>query len=155
LALGKLFQSAAIRPGDAALVIGDVTGYAAALAARLAAKVFSLLPPESAPQAGAIGRLLGELGCAGVVIRAGDPAAGLPEQGPFDVVLLVGAVDRVPPALLDQLADRGRLVTVVRERRSGRVTVCERVAGAVGRTTPFDAAMPPLPGLRAEAEFVF
>lgn len=155
LALGKLFQSAAIGAREAALVVGDVTGYAAAVAARLASKVFLLLPPDPAPQAGAVERRLRELGCADVAVRAGDPAAGLPDRAPFDVILLVGAVDRVPQPLLDQLADRGRLVGVVEERRQGRVTVCLKVADAIGRTTPFDAAVPPLPGLRRAAEFVF
>ena len=155
LALGKLLQSAAVAPGDAALVVGDVTGYAAAVVARLAAKTCLLLPPEAAPQVPAVERHLGELGCGDVVVRAGDPAEGLPDRAPFDVVLLIGAVERVPQALLGQLADRGRLVTVVEERRQGRVTVCLKVADAVGRTTPFDAALPPLPGLRPAAGFVF
>jgi protein-L-isoaspartate(D-aspartate) O-methyltransferase len=155
LALGKLLQSAAVAPGDAALVVGDATGYAAAVVARLAARTSLLLPPEAAPQVPAVERQLRELACGEVVVRAGDPAAGMPDRAPFDVVVLVGAVEGVPQALLDQLADRGRLVTVVEERRQGRVTVCLKVADAVGRTTPFDAALPPLPGLRAAAGFVF
>jgi len=155
LALGKLFQSAAVQPGDVVLVVGDVTGYAGAVVARLAAKVLLLLPPEADAQSGAVEQRLGGLGSDNVLIRAGDPAVGLPDQAPFDVIVLVGAVDRVPQELLDQLADRGRLVTVVQERRRGRVTVCLKVGGGVGRTTPFDAALPPLPGLRPAAEFVF
>ena len=87
------------------------------------------------------------------MIQHGLPAQGLPDQAPFDVVLLVGSVDRVPPALREQLAQHGRLVTVVEERHSGRVTVCERVGNAYGRAVPFDAHLPRLPGLPVAQPF--
>ena len=151
LALAKLIQAAEIGPQNVALVIGDGTGYAGAVVSRLAATVFLLLPP--AAPSGEVERLLNELGCENVVIQHGLPAQGLPDQAPFDVVLLVGSVDRVPPALMEQLAQHGRLVTVVEERHSGRVTVCERVGKAYGRAVPFDAHLPRLPGLPVAQPF--
>lgn len=145
LALAKLIQAAEIRPEDVVLVVGDLTGYAAAVVSRLAATVMLLVPPGTDP--GQVERLLNELGCENVVLQPGEPAQGLADQGPFDVVLLVGAVDRVPPALLSQLGQHGRLVAVVEERHSGRVTVFQRVGEAFGRAMPFDASLPRLPGL--------
>jgi protein-L-isoaspartate(D-aspartate) O-methyltransferase len=153
LALAKLVQAARVRPEDVALVIGDTTGYAGAVMSRLAATVFLLLP-ASVP-AGPVEQLLNELGCENVVIQAGEAPRGLPDQAPFDVILLVGSVDAVPESLLAQLAQDGRLVTVVQERRNGRVTLVQRVGAAFGRTTPFDAGVPPLPDLPRAPAFEF
>jgi protein-L-isoaspartate(D-aspartate) O-methyltransferase len=153
LALAKLVQAARVRPEDVALVIGDATGYAGAVMSRLAATVFLLLP-ASVP-AGPVEALLNELGCENVVIQQGDVLRGLPDQAPFDVVLLVGSVESVPQALTAQLAEGGRLSTVVQERRNGRVTVVQRVGAAFGRAAPFDAAVPPLPDLPRAPAFEF
>jgi protein-L-isoaspartate(D-aspartate) O-methyltransferase len=153
LALAKLVQSAEPRPEDVALVVGDVTGYAAAVLSRLTATVFLLVPPSVAT--GAIEALLGELGCDNVVLIQGDAAAGHPAQAPFDVVLLVGSVPSIPAALLEQLADQGRLAAVVEKGRSGKVTLARKVHGAIGRLTPFDAQVSRLPGLKVEPGFQF
>lgn len=153
LALAKLAQTAEPQPGDVALVIGCDTGYAAAVLSRLVATVFLLVPPRL--DGAAIERLLAALGCDNVVLQAGEPRHGLAAQGPFDVILLGGAVPEVPQALLDQLGEGGRLVAVVGHGRIGKVTLCRKVGGAIGRLTPFDAAIPPLPELRAAPAFVF
>ena len=153
LELAKLVQAARVRPEDVALVIGDATGYAGAVVSRLAATVFLLLP--ATVPAGPVEALLNELGCENVVIQQGGVLQGLPEQAPFDVILLVGSVEAVPETLQAQLAEGGRLSTVVQERRNGRVTVVQRVGAAFGRTTPFDAGVPPLPDLPRTPAFEF
>jgi protein-L-isoaspartate(D-aspartate) O-methyltransferase len=153
LALAKLIQAAAPRAGDVALILGCDTGYGAAVLARLVDTVFLLVPPRLDGEP--IERRLAEVECANVVLQPGEPRQGLPAQAPFDVILLAGAVPAVPQTLLDQLAEGGRLVAVVEEGRAGKVVLCRKVAGAIGRLTPFDAAIPPLPELRAEPAFVF
>jgi protein-L-isoaspartate(D-aspartate) O-methyltransferase len=153
LALAKLVQAAAPRPADVALVLGCDTGYGAAVLARLVDTVFLLVPPRLDGEA--IERRLAEIECNNVVLQPGEPRHGLPAQAPFDVILLGGAVHEVPRALLDQLAEGGRLAAVVQEGRAGKVTLCRKVGGAVGRLTPFDAAIPPLPELQPEPAFVF
>jgi protein-L-isoaspartate(D-aspartate) O-methyltransferase len=153
LALGKLLQAAEPQPNDVALVVGDATGYAAAILSRLVATVFLLVPPGSAPEA--TEALLGGLGCDNVVQQPGEAEQGHPAQAPFDLILLVGSVPAIPPALLDQLADQGRLAAVVEHGRSGKVTVARKINGAVGRLTPFDARIFRLPGLRTETGFRF
>lgn len=153
LALAKLLQAAEPRPESVALAVGDATGYAASVLARLVATVF-LLAPEGV-DTGPIEALLGELGCDNVVVRGGDGVAGYPAQAPFDVILLAGSVPELPQALLDQLADGGRLTAVVEHGRSGKVTVARKVGGAIGRLTPFDAQITRLPGFRRDAGFQF
>jgi protein-L-isoaspartate(D-aspartate) O-methyltransferase len=153
LALAKLLQAAEPRPENVALVVGDLTGYAAAVLSRLVATVFLLVPDETST--GAIEALLSELGCENVVLQTGSAEAGYPAQAPFDLVLLVGSVPALPPALMDQLADQGRLAAVVEHGRSGKVTIVHKVNGAIGRLTPFDAQVHRLPGLRIETGFKF
>lgn len=153
LALAKLIQAAAPQPGDVSLVIGCDTGYAAAVLSRLVATLFLLAPGRE--QARSTEELLADLGCDNVVLQTGDPHAGLPGQAPFDVVLLAGSVERVPQALLDQLGEGGRLAAVVNQGRVGKVTLFRKLGGVVGSTTPAEASLPPLAGLRPEPAFVF
>jgi protein-L-isoaspartate(D-aspartate) O-methyltransferase len=151
LALAKLLQTAAPRGDDVALSLGCDTGYGAAVLSRLVATVFLLVPPRL--DGAAIEARLGEIGCDNVVLQPGDPRQGLSAQAPFDAIVLGGSVPEVPRRLLDQLGEGGRLVAVVNQGRIGRVTLCRKVGGVVGRLTPFDAAIPLLPELRPEPAF--
>ena len=153
LALAKLVQTAAPGPHDVTLVVGDVTGYATAVLSRLAGSVFGLLP-DAASLETVRGRLA-ELGDANVALDQGVAHLGLPDRAPFDLILLVGSVPAVPPALADQLGAGGRLVGVVEHGRSGKVTLLRKVHGAVGRVTPFDAQIHRLPGLALQPAFTF
>lgn len=153
MGLGKMLQAVEPRSSDVALVIGDVTGYTAAVLSRLVATVFLLVPPGTSSEA--IEGVLNGLGCDNVVLQTGEVTAGLPAQAPFDLILLVGTVPTIPPALLDQLSEQGRLGAVVEHGRSGRITVARKVNGVIGHLTPFDARMPRLFGLRVEPGFQF
>ncbi len=153
LALAKMLQAAMVRPDDVALVVGCDTGYTAAVLGRLAATVFLLLGDDTAGTA--VDELISELGVENVVVQQGDPAKGLPSQAPFDVILLAGSVRVIPRSLLEQLSEGGRLVAVVRETHAGKVTLCRKVHGAIGRVTPFDADVPELVALRPPPSFVF
>lgn len=95
-------------PGDRALDVGTGSGYAAALLAELGAEVVGIeLLPELAERAR---RALAVAGHPEVEVRVGDGRLGAPDRAPFDVIGVAAATDEVPPALLDQLADGGRLV---------------------------------------------
>ena len=153
LALAKLLQTAAPAAGDVALVVGDITGYATAVLARLAGSVFCLLPPDEAQ--GPVEARLSETGATNIALAQGAPAGGLPQRAPFDLILLVGSIPTVPAALVEQLGAEGRLVGVVEHGRSGRVTLVRKIHGALGRVTPFDAQIHRMPGLAREPAFSF
>ena len=99
--------------------------------------------------------MLQGLGAANVAVVAGPLVEGAPLLAPFDVILLDGAVDSVPPAIIEQLAEGGRLVAVIRAPGIGRATLLTRQAGIVASRVAFDAAVPHLPGFEAAAAFVF
>ncbi len=154
LVLARLIQAAQIKPQEVVLLLGCTTGYAGAILARLAATVILVQPDQAAAQQ--VETLLDEQGVDNVVVTvSADPSAGQPSQAPFDVILLVGAVDAVPPALREQIGEGGRLVAVIDDDRVGKGTVFTRLHGVIGRQVLFDARIPRLPGPAARAEFAF
>jgi len=154
MVLARLLNDSPIEAGDVVLVVGSVTGYACAVAARVAATVVGLeSDDELAAQAEST---LQAMGVDNAVIVRGDLRQGAARQGPYNVILINGAVEEIPQAILDQLADGGRLATVMRDRPGmGKATLFERFGDAWGRRTLFDAATPILPGFARERGFVF
>jgi protein-L-isoaspartate(D-aspartate) O-methyltransferase len=101
-------QAAHLNAGDKVLEIGTGSGYQAAILALAGAKVFSMeIIPELADKARAD---LFRLGIHNVVIRVGDGHAGWAEQAPYRAIIVTAAPEQTPPALLEQLADGGRLI---------------------------------------------
>ncbi len=104
-------EAVAVSPGERALEIGGGTAYQAALLAHLGARVLAMEKnPRLADEARA--RLM-RLGYLNVEMLTGDGSEGLAERAPFDVIVLSAGTPAVSPTLLDQLADRGRLVAPV------------------------------------------
>jgi protein-L-isoaspartate(D-aspartate) O-methyltransferase len=90
------------------LEVGTGSGYQAAVLARLAREVFTIeIKPVLHERAA---RLLAGLGLRNVTAVAGDGYYGIPSAAPFDAIMITAAVDHVPPPLLAQLVDGGRLV---------------------------------------------
>ncbi len=97
--------------GAKVLEVGTGSGYQAAVLAALGAEVYSIeIIPELAEQAREV---LRATGYEEVRVRTGDGYAGWPEEAPFDAILVTAAPDHVPPALIGQLAENGRLVIPV------------------------------------------
>lgn len=96
------------QPADRVLEIGTGSGYQAAVLAELVAEVFTIEIVE--PLACRAGAELQRLGCQNVHWRIGDGFAGWPEAAPFDAVIVTCAPLQVPPPLIKQLKDGGRLI---------------------------------------------
>ena len=150
----KLLQAAEILETDRVLVVGAATGYAAAVAARLAATVTAT---ESDSALVARGKeILGKLGLEGkVTFQTAEAAAGDPAGAPYDVIILNGATEVVPDKLYGQLREGGRLLGVFAMTRPPRAMIVRRSHGEFGTRPLFDAAAPVLPGLERAPEFVF
>jgi protein-L-isoaspartate(D-aspartate) O-methyltransferase len=104
-------EAAHIQPADVVLEVGTGSGYQTALLAELAAEVFSV---ERFPSlAGMAQWRLAHLHYSNVVVVVGDGSLGYPQCAPYDAIIVSAASPRVPPALVEQLRDGGRLLVPV------------------------------------------
>lgn len=110
---GQLIQALDLEKGNESrvLLIGAGSGYTAALLAQLAADVFAV--ERFNTLTGAIRRRILDLELSNLAVRCGDGLLGWPERGPYDRILLAGAVEDIPDALLGQLGKGGLLVAPV------------------------------------------
>lgn len=150
----KLVQMLKVKDTDVVLDIGCGRGYSSAVLSRLAETVIGLEDAESKLAAKA-GERLSKVGADNAVVVEGVLADGVPGQGPFDVIVVNGAVAKAAPAWLDQLAEGGRMAVIERDGAVGRAKLYTKVDGRIGERTVFDAAPPYLPGFEPEAGFVF
>ncbi len=101
-------DAAGLRGDETVLEVGTGCGYAAAVLAQLCKHVHTVERiPELAEEAR---RRLASLGFDNVTVHVGDGSLGLPGAAPFDAILVPAAAQRLPPPLLEQLADGGRLI---------------------------------------------
>ena len=106
-------DEARLKPDDTVLEIGTGSGYAAAVFAKIAARVFTIERHEGL--ADVARERLDRLGFHNVEVRCGDGTLGWAEHAPFDAIIVAAGGPEVPRALLDQLAIGGRLVIPVGE----------------------------------------
>ena len=150
--LAKMLDAVDIQPDELVLDIGAGHGYSSALAAHLAEAVVALEEvPDLAKEAE---RALAEAGADNVAVVEGPLTDGAPKHGPYDVILVEGAVQHMPETITDQLKDGGRIVAVFLEGTLGVVRVGYRADDQVTWRFSFNAGAPVLPGFEARQAFV-
>lgn len=151
--LARLVQLADLKAGEKVLIIGAGTGYGAAIASRLAGHVTAL--EENAGLIAHARTALSEAGIINVDMVEGSLDAGCAANSPFDVILIEGAVEKLPEKLLAQLADGGRLVAVEGLNLTGVARVHVKTGKAVSARRAFNLAIKPLAAFGAEPAFAF
>ena len=157
LILARMIQAAGIYPQDRVLDVGGAFGYSAALLAGLAAGVVAL-EDAAVLSAGAADRLA-RAGFANVRTMTG-PLDSAGTAGPFDVILVNGAIETGLDGLLASLAEGGRLVAIEARAgdiagRAGRVVLLVKYDGHIGSRPLFSAPATVLPAFRRKPEFAF
>ena len=150
MAIGRMLTEARLRGHERALVIGAATGYSAAILSRLVASVVAV---EEAPELAAFAREA--LAGTGVEVVEGPLEQGHKAGAPYDFILIDGAVESVPQAIVDQIADGGEFSLALIDEGVTRLSVGRVVAGAFGTSAFADAAAAPLPGFRKPRGFIF
>jgi protein-L-isoaspartate(D-aspartate) O-methyltransferase len=144
--LGRLLTEISPQPGERALIVGGGSGYSAAVLSALGVDVV-LLEVDAAladqARANGFGPVSGEL------------ARGYARGAPYDVILIDGAVEQVPDALVAQLADGGRLGTGLVDGSVSRLAVGRKSGEAFGIVSLGDAGIPALPGFARPVAFTF
>jgi len=151
LATGRLLTEAQVRSSDRVLLVGAAGGYAAALLAQLAGSVVAL---ESEDSLVALARdaLAGE---SKVELVQGPLHAGWPDGAPFDLIIVDGAAEQLPDALIAQVKPGGRVLTGVIDRGVTRLAAGRRTEGGFGLIDFQDIECAELPGFRRLRTFTF
>jgi protein-L-isoaspartate(D-aspartate) O-methyltransferase len=157
MVLARLVQLAAVEPKDHVLDIGCATGYSTAVLACLGRRVVGLEPePELAKTAR---RMLRELAIENATIVEGALAAGTPEDGPYDVILLNGSIEEIPASVLGQLREGARLAAILasgaNSARPGKAFLFVKIDGEASGLPHFDAGARALPGFSRAPAFAF
>lgn len=150
LALGRMLSEASPQQGERALVIGAATGYAAAVMERLVASVVAVEEDREL-----IATAQEMLGGSSVNLVQGPLAGGYAAGAPYDLILIDGAVEFIPEAIIEQLVDGGRIATALLDRGVSRIAIGRRAGEGFGIAPLTDRAAAILPGFLKPKTFSF
>jgi protein-L-isoaspartate(D-aspartate) O-methyltransferase len=122
-----MLEALEIKPEDRALEVGTGSGYATALLAELATSVVSM--ERRVTLADQARELLTTLGYRNLKVFAGDGSQGYPDAAPYDAILVSAAAPELPPALVAQLAEGGRMVIPVGQEDSQQLQLIRKQHG--------------------------
>ena len=150
----RLLQELGIKKTDKVLEIGTGSGYMAAL---LAARAEHVVSVEARPEIAEFARQnLERTGVANVSVEVGNGANGWPARGPYDVIVVSGALPALPDALLKQLRLSGRLAAIVGTApvMEAQLVTCS-AEGVYNTVNLFETVVPALDGAEAKPGFSF
>jgi protein-L-isoaspartate(D-aspartate) O-methyltransferase len=149
--LAKMLDFLDIQPGERVMDLGAGLGYGAAIMAALGADVVAV---EEGALATTARQRLDAAGCQAVMVVTARLDKGAPAEGPYDAIILQGAVEAMPEAILSQLKEGGRIGAIFMEGALGVVRIGHKKDGAIAWRYAFNATAPVLPGFEARRTFV-
>lgn len=144
--LGQILNQMQLERGQKALIVGAGTGYSTAVVQAMGLKVKAI---ESDSKLAAVAQGLG-IEVSEAPLEEGDAGGA-----PYDRILIDGAVEFIPDAIIDQLANAGRLGAAMIDRGVTRLVIGRKAAGAFGSFSFGDAGVPVLPGFCRPKAFTF
>ncbi|MBS1300798.1 protein-L-isoaspartate O-methyltransferase [Loktanella sp. SALINAS62] len=149
--LSKMLDALDIQPSEVLLDLGCGLGYSTAVAARLADFVVAV--ESDADMADEAQTNLTEQGIDNAAVLTNPLQDGAAKSAPYDLVMIHGAVEVVPDAILDQLKDGGRIAAIFAEGALGTVRIGIKAHGRVSWRFAFNAGAPVLDGFRKPMAF--
>jgi len=148
---GKMLDAVNIQPDELVLDIGAGFGYSAAVIGKLAEAVVAV---EEIPEIAEVAetRLITQ-GVDNVLVTVAPLCKGDPRFGPYDVVVLEGAIERLPESICPQLKEGGRIVALVRDNVLCRCRLGTKSGQVIHWRNIFDSGAPTLPGFELEESF--
>ncbi|WP_368187207.1 protein-L-isoaspartate O-methyltransferase [Aestuariibius sp. HNIBRBA575] len=150
--LAKMLDGLDVQPDEVVLDLGCGLGYSTALLASLSEFVVGVESDSERAEEGQ--QILSEQGVDNAAIVEGVLAEGAAKSGPYDVIVLQGAVEHLPDAILEQLKDGGRIACLFAEGALGVVRIGYKLDGAVTWRYSFNAGAPVLPGFEKHSAFI-
>lgn len=149
--LAKMLDALDIQPNEIVMDIGCGLGYSSAVIARLAEAVVAVEAVEGFAAEAQI--LLVEHGADNVAVIEGPLSKGAVKHGPYDVIIIEGAVEEMPSSLLDQLNEGGRIGALFMEGALGLCRIGYKIDGEVTWRFAFNASAPVLSEFEREYSF--
>lgn len=147
----KMLDFVDVQPDENILDIGCGLGYSTAVLASLAKFVVAV--EEDEQRADEAQSLLSELNLDQAVVVSGALFEGAAKSGPYDVVIIEGAVEVLPEGITAQIKDNGRVIAIFAEGELGVVRVGYKRDGRLHWRFAFNATAPILPGFEKKPEF--
>ena len=149
--LAKLLDALNISNDELVLDIGSAMGYSSAVIARMAEAVVAV--EENEALSSEAQEALSGAGTDNVILHSGPLADGAAQHGPYDVIVIEGAVEAIPAALIDQLKEGGRIGCLFQEGALGEARIGLKQSGVLSWRMAFNAGAPLLPGFLTEKAF--
>ena len=149
--LAKMLDALDVQNDELVLDLGAGLGYSSAVIARMAQAVVAV--EDDVDRIADAQTILAEHGADNVVLREGSLVDGAAEHGPFDVIVVQGAVGQVPQAITDQLKDGGRIACLFAEDALGVARIGYKIDGDLNWRFAFNAGAPVLAGFERQAAF--
>jgi protein-L-isoaspartate(D-aspartate) O-methyltransferase len=155
MVLARMVQALDLKPSDIALDIGAALGYSTAILSRLVQSVVGIESNKKIAEKGQSNLI--ECGVDNAVLLHAKLTSGFSAEAPYNAIIIQGCVSGVPEAVLDQLAEDGRCVTIIRDDTGspGRVVKYVRSGNGFAHSVLFDAYSPFLPEFTTEKGFDF
>ncbi len=144
----KILDAVEVVPGETVLDLGIGLGYSSAVLAEMGMLVTGVEEDRAMAEA-ATEKLAGL-----VMVVCGPLATGAAERGPYDIILVQGGVEAMPPVLLAQLKEGGRIGAIFMEGALGIARIGHKLDGKINWRFCFNATAPVLPGFEAPRGFV-
>lgn len=149
--LAKALDALDIRQDELVLDVGCALGYSTAVIARMAELVVGVEDDEALAQEAQT--VLLDQGADNAVVHHGPLTEGAAEHGPYDVIMIEGAVEHLPAALTDQLKEGGRIACLFMEGALGVVRIGYKIDDDISWRFSFNAGAPVMPGFEKHAAF--
>lgn len=149
----KMLDALALTGAELVLDIGCALGYSTAVIAHMSEAVIGLEQDEA--YASEAGTALTKIGADNAVIEVGPLGEGAAAHGPYDAMIIQGAVEVLPQTIIDQLRPDGKIVMLKVEGALCYAALGVKGSNGISWRRIFDATAPILPGFAAKPAFVF
>ena len=149
----KLLSALEVEGTETILIISSTTGYSAALASKIAETVICI--EEDIDLLNFSEKIAIANSMNNIVFIKNELNKGYPDQGPYTCILIEGAIEEEPKLIIDQLADGGRLVTILNDNENGSAIKYSKINGQITSQFLFSMDAPVLESFKKSKKFNF